>query len=80
MSFIGQNFHLPLSIEAHDELIQLHNCLHVFQLNSEVQDFWVFKLGKGVFRPSIVYQQHFQEYCYTSTILCNLKKQMYFQT
>jgi hypothetical protein len=54
-----QNFHLPLSIEAHDELIQLQDLLNGFQLHPDNNDSWVFNSGKGIFRPNLVYKQHF---------------------
>jgi hypothetical protein len=53
------NFHLPLSIEAHEELFLLQGLLHGFQLQSDNNDSWVFNSGKRIFKPSIVYKHHF---------------------
>ena len=55
-----QNFHLPLSIEAHDEFIQLQLDLHDTTLLSEGNDAWICTLGKGVYKPSLAYKENFK--------------------
>jgi hypothetical protein len=56
---ILDNFHLPLSVEAHAELSNLMDLLDDTQLNEFVNDSWVFKLGVAGFRPSKVYKHAF---------------------
>jgi hypothetical protein len=56
-----QNFHLPLSIEAYEELNQLQQSLSAFHLRSDVNDSWVFNIGKGIFKPSIIYRHYFRQ-------------------
>jgi hypothetical protein len=53
------HFHLPLSVEAHEELNLLQGLLNGFELQHDTNDSWVFNLGKGIFKPSIVYRHHF---------------------
>jgi hypothetical protein len=56
------NFYFPLSVEAHEELIQLHQLVLDTHLNGELHDEWICTLGSGSagFRPSLVYNKHFQ--------------------
>jgi hypothetical protein len=53
------NFHLPLSVQAHDELADLQVILHNASLIPESNDSWIFKLGNKGFRPNNVYKQAF---------------------
>jgi hypothetical protein len=54
-----ESFHLPLSIEAHNELAQLQEFVHDVSLMENTNDAWVFKLGSRAFRPSKMYKQAF---------------------
>jgi hypothetical protein len=53
------NFHLPLSVEAHAELSNLEDLLYDVQLMDSVNDSWVLKLGSGGFKPSKLYKHAF---------------------
>jgi hypothetical protein len=55
------NFHIPLSVEAFEELSILSAMLRDVSLVNEANDKWVCKLGKGIFKPSLVYQLHFHD-------------------
>jgi hypothetical protein len=78
---ILDNFHLPLSVEAHAELSILMDLLGDSQLNESVYDSWVFKLGVAGFRPSKVYKHAFnhletnQPACWKSK--CNSKHKFF---
>jgi hypothetical protein len=56
MESVLDNFHLPLSVQAHDELAALQPLLHNAGLNPESNDSWIFKLGNKGFRSSKVYK------------------------
>jgi hypothetical protein len=53
------NFHLPLSVQAHEELTNLQVILHNASLNPESNDSWIFKLGNKGFKSSKVYKLAF---------------------
>jgi hypothetical protein len=53
------NFHLSLSVQAHEEMADLQVILHNASLNPESNESWIFKLGTKCFRPSKVYKQAF---------------------
>jgi hypothetical protein len=55
-----QIFHLPLSVEAHDEFQQLQSLMQSTLFTQNAKDSWVFTLAKGVFKPSLVYKLIFQ--------------------
>jgi hypothetical protein len=55
------NFHIPLSVEAFQELSSLSTIIHDVSLVNDANDKWVCKLGKGIFKPSLVYQLHFHD-------------------
>jgi hypothetical protein len=59
MESVLDSFHLPLSVQAHDELTSLQLLLHNTSLNYEANDSWIFKLGNKGFKPSKVYIQYF---------------------
>jgi hypothetical protein len=50
MESVLESFHLPLSVQPHDELASLQLLLHNTSLNSESNDSWIFKLGNKGFR------------------------------
>jgi hypothetical protein len=39
------DFHLPQSVEAHDELIQLQHLIHDTSFHGELHDEWICTLG-----------------------------------
>ena len=55
-----QWFHLPLSVEAHEEYAQMQILLQDVSLDANTKDNWVCTLGNGVFKPSKVYRLNFQ--------------------
>jgi hypothetical protein len=59
---IVSNFHLPLSVEAHDELMQLQDLIQDTTLQSQQHDEWICTLGTNTagFKPSMIYHKHFQ--------------------
>jgi hypothetical protein len=57
-----ENFHLPLSVEAHAELSNLKNFLSDVHLRDSANDSWVLKLGHGGFKPSKIYKHAFDHF------------------
>jgi hypothetical protein len=59
---IVSNFHLPLFVEAHDELMQLQGLIQDTTLQSQQHGEWICTLGTNTvgFKPSMVYHEHFQ--------------------
>jgi hypothetical protein len=53
------SFHLPLSVQAYDELQSLQEIIHNTSLSAETSDSWILKSGNGIFKPSKIYKQAF---------------------
>jgi hypothetical protein len=51
---IRDGFHLPLSTQAHDEFLQLQSLLNDVTLSDQEHDTWITKMGKGIYKPSLV--------------------------
>jgi hypothetical protein len=77
------NFHLPLSIEAHQEFQQMMEFISDVALNPEADDKWIVKLNPGGFRPSKVYLRAFkhleihQPFCWIWRSKCNSKHKLF---
>jgi hypothetical protein len=77
------NFHLPLSIEAHQELQQMMDFIIDVSLNPEADDKWDINLNSGGFRPSKVYIHAFkhleihQPSCWIWRSKCNSKHKLF---
>jgi hypothetical protein len=54
------NFHLPLSIEAHQEFQQMMDFISDVAINPEADDKWIVRLNPGGFKPSKVYLHAFK--------------------
>jgi hypothetical protein len=80
---ILDNFHLPLSVEAHAELSNLKDLLDDIQINDSLNDSWVFTLGVAGFKPSKVYKHAFnhletnQPACWIWKSKCNSKHKFF---
>jgi hypothetical protein len=56
---IRDGFHLPLSTQAHEEFLQLQSLMSDVTLSDQEHDTWTTRMGKGIYKPSPVYHQHF---------------------
>jgi hypothetical protein len=80
---VMDNFHLPLSIEAHQEFQQMMDFISDVAINPEADDKWIVKLNPGGFKPSKVYLHAFkhleihQPSCWIWKSKCNSKHKFY---
>jgi hypothetical protein len=56
---ILESFHLPLSVQAHEELSQLRQNVQSISLCPDQNDSWTLKLGNGLFAASKIYKHAF---------------------
>jgi hypothetical protein len=57
-----ENFHLPLSVEAHAELSKLKDLLFDVHLRDSSNDSWVLRLGHEALKPSKTYKHTFDHF------------------
>jgi hypothetical protein len=72
-----ENFHLPLSVEAHAELSNLKDFLSDVHLRDSANDSWVLKLGHGGFKPSKIYKHAFDHFETHQPSCLDLEEQVY---